>query len=56
MKFTEAKKIVKTLGMWLSLRHGEYRVAFPNDEASAYYTNDLEDAVATAIHMAKTRR
>jgi hypothetical protein len=41
--------------MTLGKRHGEYRVAFPNDEASAYYTDDLEDAVWTAKHMAARR-
>ena len=56
MTFEAAKKLLKTLGLWLSKRHGEYRVAFPNDEASAYYTNDLDDAVSTGIQMAKVRK
>lgn len=29
----------------------EYRVAFRGNEASAYYTNDQDDAAATARHM-----
>lgn len=34
---------------------GEYRVAFlgRGNEASAYYTSDLEDAFDTGMHMAK---
>jgi len=42
MKYAEAKKIVKELGMKLSLNrdYNEYRVALPgaNAESSAYYT------------------
>jgi hypothetical protein len=36
---------------------GEYRVNFRDGkEATAYYTNDLQDAIYTAIHMAKYRK
>ncbi|MBS0641662.1 MAG: hypothetical protein JSS43_17505 [Proteobacteria bacterium] len=34
---------------------GDYRVAYPGDEASAYYTDDREDALFTARHMAGVR-
>ena len=56
LTFIDAKKELKNLGMWLSVRDSEYRVAFPYDEASAYYTNDLEDALHTGRQMAATRR
>lgn len=56
MTIKEAKEILKPLGLWLRIKDGEYRVAFPRDEASAYYTNDLDDAVNTGCLMAKTRR
>jgi hypothetical protein len=55
MKYAEAKKIVKELGMKLSLNrdYNEYRVALPgaNAESSAYYTDNLEDAIGTAKAM-----
>lgn len=55
MTYAEAKKIVGELGLKLSLNreYKEYRVARPGDdeEANAYYTDSLEDAVATADAM-----
>jgi hypothetical protein len=64
MTMVEARLILKPLNIVIRKRHGEYRVAFrtpyrtegspPFDqEASAYYTNDLDDAVGTGIAMAK---
>lgn len=54
MTLTEAKAAIKALGMTLRRENGEYRVAFrgKDSEASAYYTTDLADAVATARMMA----
>jgi hypothetical protein len=38
------------------LRSGNYRVNFRNgNETTAYYTGNLEDAVKTAIEMARRR-
>lgn len=42
-------------GLAVSKRDGEYRVAFPGDEASAYYTNDVADAWGTGLDMARRR-
>lgn len=56
MEYKEAKKIVKELGLKLSLNrdYEEYRVSLPGAgaESSAYYTGDLDDAVGTARVMA----
>jgi hypothetical protein len=53
MNLRQTKALVATLGFTLSKRDGEYRLAprgLPPDqtEAPAYYTNDLDDALATA--------
>lgn len=55
MTYTEAKRIVKALGMRLTRTdYDEYRIAYAsNAEASAYYATDLQDAVDTARAMAK---
>jgi hypothetical protein len=38
------------------VRFGTYRVNFRDgNETTAYYTNDLEDAVKTAVEMVRTR-
>ena len=38
------------------LRSGNYRVNFRDgDETTAYYTDKLEDAVNTAVEMARNR-
>lgn len=55
-----SKNIVraKLMAYDISLRHddGEYRVNFrAGREATAYYTNDLEDALATGIAMANRK-
>jgi hypothetical protein len=53
----EAKSIARHLGLTLrQVRSGDYRVNFRDgNETTAYYTNDLEDAVNTAVEMARKR-
>ena len=53
----EAKSIARHLGLTLrQLRSGNYRVNFRDgNETTAYYTDNLEDAVKTAIEMARRR-
>jgi hypothetical protein len=65
MTMVEARAILAPLGLVIRKRDGEYRVAFRlpprthgqprafDQEASAYYTTDLDDAVGTGIAMAK---
>ena len=50
----DAKLTLRQLGMSINKnQYGEYRVNFlGGDEATAYYTNDLNDAVMTGKHMA----
>ena len=57
MTLQEAKSIARHLGLTLrELRSGDYRVNFRDgNETTAYYTDDLEDAVNTAVEMARTR-
>jgi hypothetical protein len=57
MTLQEAKSIVRHLGLTLRrVRSGAYRVNFPDrNETATYYTNDLEDAVNTAVELARTR-
>jgi hypothetical protein len=53
MTLSDAKKIVAAVGCTLSKSDGEYRVNLRgHGEATAYYTNDLQDAVNTAKTMA----
>ena len=54
----EAKSIARHLGLTLrKVRSSEYRVNFRDgNETTAYYTNDLEDAVKAAIEMARKRK
>jgi hypothetical protein len=54
MTLQEAKSIARlTLRL---LRSGKYRVNFRDgNETTAYYTDDLEDAVNTAVEMAHKR-
>jgi hypothetical protein len=56
MTLQEAKSIARHLGLTLrKVRSGDYRVNFRDgDETTAYYTNDLEDAVNAAVEMALT--
>ena len=53
----EGKSIARHLGLTLRLlRSGKYRVNFRDgNETTAYYTDDLEDAVNTAVEMAHKR-
>ena len=55
MTLQEAKSIARHLGFTLrKVRSGDYRVNLPGgDDTTAYYTNDLEDAVRTAVEMAR---
>jgi hypothetical protein len=57
MTLQEAKSIARHLGLTLrQVRSGDYRVNFRDgNEMTAYYTNDLEDAVNTAVEMARKR-
>ena len=55
MTLQEAKSIVRHLGLTLrKVRSGSYRVNFRDaNEVAAYYTDSLEDAVNTAVEMAR---
>ena len=57
MTLHEAKSIARHLGLTLrQVRSGDYRVNFrEGDETTAYYTDDLEDAVNAAVEMARKR-
>ena len=57
MTLQEAKSIARHLGLTLrKVRSGHYRVNFrEGDETTAYYADDLEDAVNTAVEMARKR-
>ena len=57
MTLQEAKSIARHLGFTLrKVRSGDYRVNLPGgDDSTAYYTGDLEDAVRTAVEMARQR-
>jgi len=51
--YTAAAKEIRALGFRVSKDiDGEIRVAWPGNESAAYYTNDVEDALGTARHMA----
>ena len=57
MTLQEAKSIARHLGLTLrKVRSGDYRVNFRDgDETTAYYTDNLENAVNTAVEMARKR-
>ena len=57
MTLQEAKSIVRHLGLTLRMvRSGDYRVNFRDgDESTVHYTDNLEDAVNTAVEMARKR-
>ena len=57
MTLQEAKSIARHLGLTLrQVRSGAYRVNFRDgNETTAYYTDSLEDAVKTAVEMARKR-
>lgn len=55
MTLATARSILRNLGITLAKRDGEYRVNFTNGlEATAYYTDDIDDAVGTGRAMALT--
>ena len=57
MTLQKAKSIALHLGLTLrQLRSSNYRVNFRDgNETTAYYTDKLEDAVNTAVEMARER-
>jgi len=57
MTLQEAKSIARHLGLTLrKMRSGDYRVNFRDGhETTAYYTPSLEDAIRTAVEMARKR-
>jgi hypothetical protein len=57
MTLQEAKSIARHLGLTLRMvRSGDYRVSFRDgNETTACYTDNLEDAVNTAVEMARRR-
>ena len=57
MTLQEAKSIARHLGLTLrKVRSGEYRVNFPDaDDNTAYYTDNLEEAIDVAVEMARKR-
>jgi hypothetical protein len=57
MTLQEAKSIARHLGLTLrQLRSGKYRVNFRDgNETTVYYTDNPEDAIKTAVEMARKR-
>ena len=57
MTLQKAKSIARHLGLTLrELCSGNYRVNFRDgNETTAYYTDNLEDAVNAAVEMARKR-
>ena len=57
MTLQEGKSIARHFGLTLrKVRSGDYRVNFRNgNEMTPHYTGNLEDAVNTAVEMARTR-
>ncbi len=57
MTLQEDKSIARHLGLTLrKVRSGDYRVNFRDgNEPAPYSTDDLEDAVNTAVEMARKR-
>jgi hypothetical protein len=54
MTLQEAKSIARHLGLTLrKVRSGDYRVNFR--DANEPYTDNLEDAITTAVEMARRR-
>jgi hypothetical protein len=57
MTLAEAKNELRTIDVTLSKKDGEYRVNLRGaGEGPAYYTNDLQDAVATGHSMRHSMR
>jgi len=57
MTLQEAKSVARHLGLTLrKVRSDDYRVNFRDgNERTAYYTDSLENAVHTAVEMARKR-
>ena len=57
MTLQQAKSIARHLGLTLrTVRSGDYRVNFRDgNEMTAHYTDSLENAVNTAVEMARKR-
>jgi hypothetical protein len=57
MTLQEAKSIARHLGLTLRMvRSGDYRVNFRDgNETTAYYRDNLDDAVNAAVAMARKR-
>ena len=57
MTHQEAKLIARHLRLTLrKVRSGQYRVNFPDaDDSTAYYADNLEDAINAAVEMARNR-
>lgn len=56
MTLEQAQEQASRLGMSISKRDGEYRVNFKfGTEDTAYYTDDLEDAVGTVVAMIREK-
>jgi hypothetical protein len=57
MTLQQAKSIARHLGLTLrTVRSGDYRVNFRDgNEMTAYYTDNLEDAVSAVVEMARKR-
>ena len=57
MTLQKAKSIARHLGLTLrQLRSGNYRVNFRDgNETTVYYTDNPEDAIKTAVEMARKR-
>ncbi len=54
MTMQQAKVILRAIGVSIRKDDGEYRVnIIGGTELTAYYTSDLEDAVATGKAMSK---
>ena len=57
MRLEDARDTLRRHGMTLSRDRGRYHVTYADGgpEDAAYYTNDLQDAVAAGIHMRQRR-
>ncbi len=54
--FKQAKQILRIAGLSLSKKDDEYRVNYLGGaEATAYYTDDITDAVGTGLSMRDER-
>lgn len=58
LTLSDVRATLHSYGLVISKRGDEYRVSFRlwPTEATAYYTDDLEDALQTGLYMARERR